>query len=601
MEENIQLNIEGFDPAIAELLINSFNSSEVQQSNVNINSNDITPEEVAPRKIKKTTTTNKKVDTEVPKIEQQNVNEVAWERSGKNQFIDLLTNYIYPAFSKVDFKDEEKFNIKFDEPSCIKLNPNMDIDIVVIGCGGNGSRLLNLLAQQAYSNKRISNITLYDDDIVEPKNLTRQLFYEFEVGELKAQALADRYSMLYGIKITPKNIKFTTRELENFISGRQSNRQLVIFDCVDNKDGRVQSENLLDMYAKKVSENSSRDMMLLESLTIISCGNQKDHGQVHVGYINRNHKDSIISSIFNSSLNDTSFDSTIIWSKNHGYNNNYLTTIPIKCLTSIVNSLPTYLSPFLEYNKTFEDSKESVSCADMEIAEEQSMAINATIAQLAFNIFFEMLVNKDGLKNAMIFANLSNDYSVQPINTKETLIDHYLKTIFGKNIFFEKDMCFDQLCRSLDIYNYLVSTKEVKYEYINQYYSVDIIEYIKNTIMQKRESYSKLHTDTLNEYFDIYFNEIIDNLIEFIDKQYSDKLSFNYIEYNLFIVLVDMLLRQHFVILYNKLCSYNYNSGYAFSNTAIRKLREYEEKIINVFNQRYSDIAKNSSFEYFKK
>ena len=45
MEETIQLNIEGFDPAIAELLMNSFNSPEIQQSDVNIDSNDIISEE----------------------------------------------------------------------------------------------------------------------------------------------------------------------------------------------------------------------------------------------------------------------------------------------------------------------------------------------------------------------------------------------------------------------------------------------------------------------------------------------------------------------------------------------------------------------------
>ncbi len=61
--------------------------------------------------------------------------------------------------------------------------------IYIIGCGGVGSWItpsLCLLTDPA-------GITLIDGDRLEDKNLNRQLFHEFDIGQFKSEALAVRY------------------------------------------------------------------------------------------------------------------------------------------------------------------------------------------------------------------------------------------------------------------------------------------------------------------------------------------------------------------------------------------------------------------------
>src|SRR5437899_5814696 len=58
--------------------------------------------------------------------------------------------------------------------------------ITCVGAGGIVSQIAPTLAR-----KGIGRITLLDDDIVEPSNLNRQRFYEHDLGQNKALALAE--------------------------------------------------------------------------------------------------------------------------------------------------------------------------------------------------------------------------------------------------------------------------------------------------------------------------------------------------------------------------------------------------------------------------
>lgn len=65
----------------------------------------------------------------------------------------------------------------------------MNSNIYIIGCGGVGSWLAPALALLTSP----GNITLVDMDILEEKNLDRQLFKPEDIGRSKAEALAERY------------------------------------------------------------------------------------------------------------------------------------------------------------------------------------------------------------------------------------------------------------------------------------------------------------------------------------------------------------------------------------------------------------------------
>lgn len=86
--------------------------------------------------------------------------------------------------------------------------PNLQFrTFILVGCGGTGSRIASMLSQFVASTCNHPTIkpliVFIDDDVVEPKNLARQLFSSADVGEYKAEALARRYSSAFGIQIIP--------------------------------------------------------------------------------------------------------------------------------------------------------------------------------------------------------------------------------------------------------------------------------------------------------------------------------------------------------------------------------------------------------------
>ena len=80
-------------------------------------------------------------------------------------------------------------------PSAFPLN------FIIIGAGGTGSRIVPMLAQLIQSLTYMANLRpilfLIDDDTVEEKNLTRQLFAPQDVGLHKAKVITERYSQFY--------------------------------------------------------------------------------------------------------------------------------------------------------------------------------------------------------------------------------------------------------------------------------------------------------------------------------------------------------------------------------------------------------------------
>ena len=94
----------------------------------------------------------------------------------------------------------------------------MSDSINIIGAGGVGSYLIPCLA------KTQKDITIWDGDEFEEKNLERQLFDKADVGKNKADVLAS----YFGLKSKPKYFKLT--------SGLEAD---IIFCCVDNDATRM--------------------------------------------------------------------------------------------------------------------------------------------------------------------------------------------------------------------------------------------------------------------------------------------------------------------------------------------------------------------------
>jgi PRTRC genetic system ThiF family protein len=140
--------------------------------------------------------------------------------------------------------------------------------IALVGCGGTGSWLAPALARLARIGRdKGMNIDLYfvDPDVVEEKNIYRQNFCSEEIGQNKAEALAVRYALAWGIEINSAG----KRLAESYISSNG----MIYCGCVDGQQGRSE---ILKMFTGCMIPQVDRSIW-------IDSGNEKASGQVLVG------------------------------------------------------------------------------------------------------------------------------------------------------------------------------------------------------------------------------------------------------------------------------------------------------------------------------
>lgn len=123
-------------------------------------------------------------------------------------------------------------------------------DIIVVGCGGTGSRIIQPLIQEIKQARAQINPCLYlvDGDDVEFKNLSRQNFIEPDIGRNKAIVMAERYGAALDFPVVahPEFIKsngymisdINKSAREQDMRPMNNTRKLVIM-CVDNINARL--------------------------------------------------------------------------------------------------------------------------------------------------------------------------------------------------------------------------------------------------------------------------------------------------------------------------------------------------------------------------
>ena len=161
-------------------------------------------------------------------------------------------------------------------------------NILVVGCGGTGSRLVPLLAQFLRSlmkehNPRgwlgTPNIALCDFDTIEEKNLLRQNFIKSDIGKNKEVVLAERYGRAYGMNILPITTAIDScNDIHNiFYQKFEADvraQPLMIIMCVDS----VEARRKILGNAFHLSVNSQT---VAQNIFIIDSGNEDNFGQVN--------------------------------------------------------------------------------------------------------------------------------------------------------------------------------------------------------------------------------------------------------------------------------------------------------------------------------
>lgn len=78
-------------------------------------------------------------------------------------------------------------------------------EVVLVGCGGTGSQVARSLCRIVYDLRRRGHHTpslkFVDPDVIEPKNVGRQMFLDADCGLFKSQVLATRFNLALGLGI----------------------------------------------------------------------------------------------------------------------------------------------------------------------------------------------------------------------------------------------------------------------------------------------------------------------------------------------------------------------------------------------------------------
>jgi PRTRC genetic system ThiF family protein len=143
------------------------------------------------------------------------------------------------------------------------FDPHLNLNqICLVGVGGTGAHLARLLARllSHLHSLRLHTPTLclIDHDVVEAKNVGRQLFCTADIGYLKAEVVAKRLSLAFGLEIAWRAEAFTAP---------YGTYGTLLIDAVDSHLAR-----------REMAQACAERGRLL-----ISCGNHRDVGQVSLG------------------------------------------------------------------------------------------------------------------------------------------------------------------------------------------------------------------------------------------------------------------------------------------------------------------------------
>lgn len=142
------------------------------------------------------------------------------------------------------------------------FDPNLYIKtITIVGVGGTGANVARIVGRIVYdmarSRKHTPRIVLIDPDVVEEKNVGRQLFSPSMLGKRKVEAVGKMLNLALGLDVRwiPDYVD-PVRHFERYVSN-------LVISCVDNHDAR-QAIHQVDG-------------------VLVGSGNHKNSGQVSIG------------------------------------------------------------------------------------------------------------------------------------------------------------------------------------------------------------------------------------------------------------------------------------------------------------------------------
>lgn len=237
--------------------------------------------------------------------------------------------------------------LQMDRPRVrIEIGRPRQVAVILAGCGGTGSFLALHLARLAYHARERHGLRLQllfvDSDVVEPKNLGRQNFCAAEVGEPKSWALMQRYNAAFGLDATAAVALFDEAMVRPYVGG---DRFALVAGCVDNAAARCEIHSAVNN--------------CLGRAWWLDCGNHENAGQVVIG-------------------NDTHIVKPDI--------------APLGFCQAL--PAPSVIHPEL-LEAPVVPAELALSCADLALADVQSLMVNQAVAGWAASYIARLLISHD--------------------------------------------------------------------------------------------------------------------------------------------------------------------------------------------------------------
>ena len=289
-----------------------------------------------------------------------------------------LATQVFSSLNKLPALNEDALYAR-----SILLPVVKSVTIHLIGCGGTGSwlaphlaRITKLLQEVHHINVRLA---FWDYDAVEEKNIFRQNFCEAEIGTNKAEALARRFGLAWGLEIVALPVSFSADVMyRNNLGDRYGDSSMPVFiTCVDKNAPRQDVAKVCSQYFG----------------WWLDCGNLKTAGQVSVGR-----------GLPPRELSPLRFPSVTTW-----------TPLPSAQFPGILENEP-------DTKKEIDFS--DMSCADIALVDEQGLSINHAIASTAAAMLMKLLVTKDLQYHC---AYVSIDSGTSFVYNSPRILTDYLK------------------------------------------------------------------------------------------------------------------------------------------------------------------------------
>ncbi len=136
------------------------------------------------------------------------------------------------------YSRQEKFLNNIDEFDENFQNSIKDKKIVIVGCGGVGSVLGELLVRGGFL-----NLVLIDNDLIDETNIQRQNYNECDISKPKAKTLSENLKKINKCV----KIKFVLDILDNSNISKICEKSSLIIDCSDNFEIR----KIINSYCEK--------------------------------------------------------------------------------------------------------------------------------------------------------------------------------------------------------------------------------------------------------------------------------------------------------------------------------------------------------------